>query len=75
MTKEQKKMNKIMALRADWKRNPQFKEVCRAMWDPLFFAQCEEIIFNLDSMDILIRKNLNDGPKTLDIASWQPEEH
>ena len=45
------------------------------MWDPLFFAQCEEIIFNLDSMDILIRKNLNDGPKTLDIASWQPEEH
>ena len=40
MTQEQaeKKLNRIKALAAEWKRDPRCKETCKSLWEPNFFA-------------------------------------
>lgn len=55
MTKEQRKLNRLIALKNDWKRNPSFKAYCQMVWDPVFFMKCEEEVNLLEQVEKIER--------------------
>lgn len=68
------KLNRLTALAQEWARNPKFKEDCRKIWDPLFFAMCEEKIEKLRQINLIeSRHNRGDGTKFLDISEINVE--
>ena len=68
MTAEQKKLNRLLALRNDWKRSPSFKAYCQMVWDPVFFMECEDAIIFLDRLERIEREVLHpNNIKFLDV--------
>lgn len=81
MTSEQaeKKMNRVRTLGAEWRRDPRFKEACKRMWDPNFFAWCEQKIAELEAVEAIeVKHQLGEKVKFLDIseidcAAWEAQ--
>lgn len=65
----QVKMNRLMALDADWRKDSKFKELCRKTWSPQLFAQCENKIAELKAIAAIEDKLLSgESVKQLDIS-------
>ena len=47
---QEKKLRRLKALAFEWERSPQFKEMCRRTWDPVFFIECEMRINELNKV-------------------------
>ena len=75
----EKKLNKVKALAAEWKRDPRFKETCKSLWDPNFFAWCEKKIAELEAVKTIeVKHQFRDDVKFLDIseidcAAWEAQ--